>query len=81
MPRQPLLPDLNRVAMIMVMSLHIMKPVTVPRTDRKNMTITFSLMVPREYKKTLISLLTCKSHWVTSNPLTMKFRTKLIRHE
>ncbi|MFS7964344.1 hypothetical protein Hanom_Chr08g00749151 [Helianthus anomalus] len=77
--------------MIMVMGLRIMKPVTFPRTDKKNMAITFLLMVPREYKKTLVSLLTCKSHWVTSHPckshwvtshpLTLKFRTKLIRYE
>ncbi|MFS7918097.1 hypothetical protein Hanom_Chr03g00196851 [Helianthus anomalus] len=50
----------------MVMGL-IMNPVTVPRTDMKNMAITFSLVVPRAYNKTLLSLLTRKSHWVTSN--------------
>ncbi|MFS8033157.1 hypothetical protein Hanom_Chr17g01566201 [Helianthus anomalus] len=51
--------------MIMVMGLRIMKPITVPSTDKNNMAIMF----------------TCKSHWVTSNPLTLKFRTKLIRYE
>ncbi|MFS7969321.1 hypothetical protein Hanom_Chr09g00807811 [Helianthus anomalus] len=65
--------------MIMVMGVRIMKPVTVSRTDKKNMTITFSLVVPRAYNKTFMSLLTRKSHWVTSNPLTLKFHTKLIR--
>ncbi|MFS7989016.1 hypothetical protein Hanom_Chr11g01041771 [Helianthus anomalus] len=53
--------------MIMDMGLRIMKLVTVPRTDMNNMAITFSLVVPREYKKTLVSLLTHKSHWVTIN--------------
>ncbi|MFS7967359.1 hypothetical protein Hanom_Chr09g00784881 [Helianthus anomalus] len=67
--------------MIIVMGLRIMKSVTVPRTDRKNMAIIFSLVVPQEYKKTLVSLLTHNSHWVTSNPLILKFRTKLIRYE
>ncbi|MFS7955600.1 hypothetical protein Hanom_Chr07g00644521 [Helianthus anomalus] len=67
--------------MIMVMGLRIMKPVTVPRTDKKNMVITFSLVVPRAYNKTLVSLLTHKSHWVTSNALTLKLRTKLIKYE
>ncbi|MFS8032429.1 hypothetical protein Hanom_Chr17g01557681 [Helianthus anomalus] len=65
----------------MVMGLRIMKPVTVPCTDMKNMAITFSLVVPREYKKTSMSLLTRKSHWLTSNLLTLKFCTKLIRYE
>ncbi|MFS7920533.1 hypothetical protein Hanom_Chr03g00225971 [Helianthus anomalus] len=67
--------------MIMVTGLRIMKSVTMSRTDIKNMTINFSLVVPREYKKTLVSLLTCKSHWVTSNLFTLKFCTKLIRYE
>ncbi|MFS7914255.1 hypothetical protein Hanom_Chr02g00151241 [Helianthus anomalus] len=38
---------LSCLAMIMVMGLRIMKPVTVPRTDKKNMAIIFSLLVPR----------------------------------
>ncbi|MFS7987510.1 hypothetical protein Hanom_Chr11g01023511 [Helianthus anomalus] len=66
--------------MLIVMGLRIRKMVTVPRMYKKSMTITFSLVVPREYKKTLVSLLTRKSHWVTSNPLTLNFRTKLIRY-
>ncbi|MFS7987915.1 hypothetical protein Hanom_Chr11g01028401 [Helianthus anomalus] len=87
--------------MINVIGLCFMNPVTFPRTDMKNMAITFSLVVPRQYKETLVTLLTCKSHWVmihpckshwvtsqscksdwvTRHPLTLKFRTKLIRHE
>ncbi|MFS7915728.1 hypothetical protein Hanom_Chr02g00168651 [Helianthus anomalus] len=59
---ESLLPDqrgnLLCLAMIMVMGLHIMKLVTIPRTDKKNMAITFSLLVPRSYNKTLVSLLT-----------------------
>ncbi|MFS7900362.1 hypothetical protein Hanom_Chr00s108721g01806821 [Helianthus anomalus] len=71
---------LSCLAMIMVMGLRIMKSVTVPRTYKNSMAITFSLVVPRAYNKTLVSLLTRKSHWVTSNPLTLKFRTKLTRY-
>ncbi|MFS8033840.1 hypothetical protein Hanom_Chr17g01574301 [Helianthus anomalus] len=67
--------------MVMVMGLHIMKPVMVPRTDKKNMAITFSLVVSRAYNKTLVSFLTRKSHWAMSNLLTLKFCTKLIRYE
>ncbi|KAM0050867.1 hypothetical protein Hdeb2414_s0007g00228741 [Helianthus debilis subsp. tardiflorus] len=33
------------------------------------------------YIKTLVSLLTSKSHWVATTPLTLKFRSKLIRYE
>ncbi|MFS7918094.1 hypothetical protein Hanom_Chr03g00196821 [Helianthus anomalus] len=52
---ESLLLDLNEVSMIM--GLLIMKPVTVPHTDMKNMAITFSLVVPRAYNKTFLSLL------------------------
>ncbi|MFS7989006.1 hypothetical protein Hanom_Chr11g01041641 [Helianthus anomalus] len=74
-------PNESCLTMIMDMGLRIMKPVTVPCTGRKNMAITFSLVVPRKYKKTLVSLLTHKSHSVTSNPVTLKFCAKLIRYE
>ncbi|MFS8030575.1 hypothetical protein Hanom_Chr17g01535621 [Helianthus anomalus] len=69
------------LTMITVIGVRIVKPVTVPHTDKKNMAIIFLLVVPRAYNKTLVSLLTRKSHWVTSNPLALKFRTKLIRYE
>ncbi|MFS7918568.1 hypothetical protein Hanom_Chr03g00202691 [Helianthus anomalus] len=32
-------------------------------------------------QQALVSLLMRKSHWLKSNPLTIKFRTKLIRYE
>ncbi|MFS7896818.1 hypothetical protein Hanom_Chr00s006498g01734321 [Helianthus anomalus] len=66
---------------ITVMGVRIMKTVMVSRPNKKTMAITLSLVMPRTYNKTLVSILTPKSHWVASNPLTRKFRTKLIRCE
>ncbi|KAJ0463444.1 hypothetical protein HanHA300_Chr14g0515751 [Helianthus annuus] len=40
-----------------------------PRTDNKTMATT----------KTVVSRLTPRSHWLTSNPLIRKFLTKLSR--
>ncbi|MFS7968907.1 hypothetical protein Hanom_Chr09g00802981 [Helianthus anomalus] len=65
--KESLLPDLNKR-----MGFCIMNTVMVPRPDKKTMAITFSLVMYRTYNKTLVSILTLKSHWVASNPLTRK---------
>ncbi|MFS7892245.1 hypothetical protein Hanom_Chr07g00648431 [Helianthus anomalus] len=40
---------------------------------RKMWQYIFSLVMPHTYKKILVSLLTPKSHWMTSNPLLGSF--------
>ncbi|MFS8016487.1 hypothetical protein Hanom_Chr15g01369271 [Helianthus anomalus] len=69
------------LAVIKIAGVRVMKTIMVPPTDKKTMAITFSLVTPRTYNKTLVSILTPNSQWVTSNSLTRKFRTKLIRYE
>ncbi|MFS7930039.1 hypothetical protein Hanom_Chr04g00339471 [Helianthus anomalus] len=55
-----------------ITGVRVTKSAMMPRTDNKTMVTTFSLSMPR-INKTLVSLLTPKSHWLTSNPLTQKF--------
>ncbi|MFS7960638.1 hypothetical protein Hanom_Chr08g00705391 [Helianthus anomalus] len=90
--KKSLLPDLNEVnisllifvrqllclALIMVTGVRVMNTVIVPRLDKIIMAITFSLVMPHTYKKTLVNLLTSKRNWVTTDeqPAYPKFRKK-----
>ncbi|MFS7899764.1 hypothetical protein Hanom_Chr08g00705331 [Helianthus anomalus] len=84
--KKSLLTDLNVLlclAVITVTGVRVMKTVIVPRMDKIIMAITFLLVMPRTYKKTLVNFLTPKSHWVTTDeqPAYPKFHKKLIRYE
>ncbi|MFS7955549.1 hypothetical protein Hanom_Chr07g00643971 [Helianthus anomalus] len=69
------------LAVIRVTGARVLKMVMVPCMDKKTMAITFSLVMHRTHNKTLVSILMPRSHWITSNPLTRNFLTKLIRYK